>query len=148
MASIFSQIIAGQIPGTFVWADEVCVAMATICPSRPGHVMVIPRAEVAKFTDVHPDTFAHVMKVAQIIGHAQEQAFGVPRSILAILGFEVPHTHIHVVPADSEEAANFHDIPQASGAEIDAAMEKLRAALSDLGHSDHIPELHRLPEMS
>ena len=67
MSTIFSKIIAGEIPGQFVWADDVCVVMATIEPVRPGHVMVVPRAEVAKFNEVDAGDFGHMMRVAQIV---------------------------------------------------------------------------------
>ncbi|QRV01501.1 HIT family protein [Arcanobacterium phocisimile] len=140
MSSIFTKIIAGEIPGKFVWADDDVVAMATIEPVRPGHVMVIPRAEVPKFNDVDPEVFAHAMKVAQIIANAQEKAFGVERSVVTILGFEVPHTHIHVIPAESESAANLHKASAAPAADITKAMMELRNALFELGYGEHVPE--------
>lgn len=140
MSSVFTKIIAGEIPGRFVWADDDVVAIATIEPMRPGHVMVIPRDEVEKFSDVEPDTFAHAMKVAQLIGKAQEQAFGVDRAVVAILGFEVPHTHIHVVPANSEDAAYLQNAKEAPAEEIDAAMVKLREALVERGHGEFVPK--------
>ncbi|USR78761.1 HIT family protein [Arcanobacterium pinnipediorum] len=140
MSSIFTKIIAGEIPGKFVWADDDVVAMATIEPSRPGHVMVIPRGEVAKFNDVEPEVFAHAMKVAQIIATAQERAFDVERSVVTILGFDVPHTHIHVIPADSPNAADLHNASAAPAADITQAMMDLRNALVELGYGEHVPE--------
>ena len=138
MSTIFSKIIAGEIPGQIVWADDVCVVMATIEPVRPGHVMVVPRAEVAKFNEVDAGDFGHMMRVAQIVASAQEKAFGVPRAVVAILGFEVPHTHVHVIPAESEEAARFSDAVAAPAEEIAAAMDKLRAALIETGYADQV----------
>ncbi|MEW6935408.1 HIT family protein [Trueperella pyogenes] len=138
MSSIFSRIIAGEIPGQFVWADDVCVVMATIEPVRAGHVLVVPRAEVAKFNDVEPGDFAHMMQVAQIVANAQEQAFDVPRAVVAILGFEVPHTHVHVIPADSEAAAHFASAQPAPAEEIAAAMDKLRNALIAAGYEAEV----------
>lgn len=138
MSTIFSKIIAGEIPGQFVWADDVCVVMATIELVRPGHVMVVPRAEVAKFNEVDAGDFGHMMRVAQIVASAQEKAFGVPRAVVAILGFEVPHTHVHVIPAESEEAARFSDAVAAPAEEIAAAMDKLRAALIETGYADQV----------
>ncbi|QOQ38681.1 HIT family protein [Trueperella pecoris] len=138
MSSIFTKIIAGEIPGQFVWVDDVCVVMATIEPVRPGHVMVVPRAEVAKFNDVEPSAFAHMMQVAQVIASAQEKAFDVPRAIVSILGFEVPHTHVHVVPAESEEAAQFHGVQAANPQDIARAMDKLRTALVEAGYEEQV----------
>lgn len=139
MSSVFTKIIAGEIPGRFVWADDHVVAIATIEPMRPGHVMVVPRVEVDKFSDVEPAVFAHAMSVAQLIAKAQEDAFDVTRAVVAILGFEVPHTHIHVVPANSEDAAYLQNATAAPAEEIDAAMIKLREALIARGHSEFVP---------
>ena len=139
MTSVFSKIVAGELPAQIVWRDEHCVVMATIEPMRPGHVMVVPVHEVDKFNDVDPEVFAHMAKVSQVIAHAQEKAFDVPRAVTAILGFEVPHTHIHVIPAESEAAAYVQNAKQAPTEEIAAAMERLRGALTDLGFSDMVP---------
>ncbi|WP_394263554.1 HIT family protein [Trueperella sp.] len=139
MSSVFSKIIAGELPGQIVWKDEHCVVMATIEPMRPGHVMVVPLEQVDKFNDVDPDVFAHMAKVSQVVAHAQEKAFDVPRAVTAILGFEVPHTHIHVIPAESESAAYVQNAKQAPAEEIAEAMDKLRGALADLGYGEKIP---------
>ncbi|MDO5025890.1 MAG: HIT family protein [Trueperella sp.] len=139
MASVFSKIIAGEIPGKFVWADADCVAIATIEPVRPGHVLVIPRQEVERFSDLPPELFAHLAQVSQIIGKAQQKAFAVDRAILVLLGFEVPHTHIHLVPANSEADADMRLAAPAPDAEITAAMEQLRTALVDLGYGENVP---------
>ncbi|XCB30243.1 HIT family protein [Arcanobacterium hippocoleae] len=143
--SIFSKIIAGEVPGRFVWEDEVCAAFATIEPAEPGHVLVVPRKEVDKYSDLDPQTFAHLANVSQIIGRAQENAFGVPRAIISILGFDVPHTHIHVIPATAETVAKLGKEQIAAGAALDAAMEKLRTALCKLGYESNVPvSMHKL----
>ena len=92
MSTIFDNIITGVWPGRFVWADDLCVAFATIEPTSPGHVLVVPRCPYEAWTDAPSDVAAHLMKVARAIGVAQKAAFGVPRAGLAIAGFEVPHT--------------------------------------------------------
>lgn len=143
--SVFQKIICGEFPGRFVWEDEICVAFATIEPVTPGHVLVVPRQAIDKYSDVAPEDFAHLAKVAQIIGRAQEKAFQVPRSILTILGFEVPHTHIHVIPATSEADGNLARAQAASAEELDAAMEKLRSTLQGLGYGANVPaDMHHL----
>lgn len=137
--SVFSMIIAGEIPGRFVWEDDLCVAFATIEPVEPGHVLVVPRVEVDKYSDLDPEIFAHLANVAQILGRAQEKAFSVPRAIISILGFDVPHTHIHVIPATPETVAKMGHEQAATDAELDAAMSKLRSALCELGYREHVP---------
>ena len=72
-----------------------------IRPAAPGHVLVVPRIEVDRWTDIEPELAAHLMKVAQIIGQAQIKVFGAERAGLLIAGFEVAHCHLHVIPANS-----------------------------------------------
>ncbi|MFC5281036.1 HIT family protein [Arcanobacterium canis] len=140
MPSVFTKIIRGEIPGQFVWKDAVCVAFATIEPVRPGHVMVIPRQEVANYTQLDPAVFAHIMNVVQIIGRAQEEAFEVERTIVQILGFDVPHTHVHVIPGADSGAAKFDNAAPASPEVIALSMNKLRDALTRAGHGDFVPQ--------
>ena len=80
MSTIFTKIIAGEIPGRFVWADEVCVAFATIEPHTDGHVLVVPRLEVDSYVDAPDDVVAHLAVVAKRIGAAQVRVFEAPRA--------------------------------------------------------------------
>jgi histidine triad (HIT) family protein len=128
MPSVFTRIIEGELPGRFVWRDERCVAFLSIAPTRPGHTLVVPIEEVDHWIDLDPDLAAHLVQVAQRVGRAQLQAFGASRVGLLIAGLEVPHTHLHVIPMDSE--ADLH-LDRAGGATDDAlddAAERLRAA--------------------
>ena len=140
MATVFSKIIAGEIPGRFVWADDVCVVFATIAPITDGHMLVVPREEVDQFTDASDDLLAHLVAVAKKVGQAQRAVWDAPRAAVLVAGFEVPHLHIHVLPAWDEAALRFdnarHDVP---AEELDAAAERVRAALRDAGHGAHGP---------
>ncbi|GEL95234.1 HIT family protein [Cellulomonas composti] len=140
MATLFTKIIDGDIPGRFVWADDVCVAFATIAPISEGHVLVVPRAEVVELTQASDDLLAHLTGVAKRIGAAQQAAWSAPRAALLVAGFEVPHLHLHVLPAWGEAELSFAnartDVP---AAELDAAAERLRTALRDAGHGAHVP---------
>ncbi|MGO0578087.1 HIT family protein [Ornithinimicrobium panacihumi] len=100
MATIFTKIIEGEIPGQLVHADDVCAAFMDIEPLTPGHVLLVPRAEIDHWIDLDDDTTAHLMSVARRIGQAQMEVFGRERIGLVIQGFEVPHAHIHLFPAD------------------------------------------------
>ena len=149
MPTLFTRIIDGEIPGRFVWSDEACVAFATIAPISAGHVLVVPRAEVDRFTVAPDDLLAHLMTVAKVIGAAQEAAFGAPRAALLVAGFEVPHLHLHVLPAWGEAHLSFADAKPDTPAEaLDTAMETLRAALRDAGHTDHVPPSLGSPALS
>ena len=139
MSTIFEMIIDGQIPGTFVWKDETCVAIMTIEPVATGHVLVIPRAPIDKWTDLPVADLEHVMRVARVIGQAQEVAFDVPRTAVVIAGFEVPHTHIHVIPAVSEAQASLREARPATPEELAEAAQSLRTALVAAGFGDQVP---------
>ncbi|PWF26468.1 HIT family protein [Ancrocorticia populi] len=144
--SVFTEIIAGNIPGRFVWADETCVAFGTHEPIKDGHTLVVPRQEVSRFTDLDEEAFAHLAVVAQKIGRAQEHAFSVPRAMLMIAGMEVPHVHLHVIPATSEADIRFENAQSGlPGEKMDAAIEKVRDALRELGYGEFVPaDLHSL----
>ena len=101
MPTIFTRVINGDIPGTFVWRDDQCVAFMSINPINRGHVLVVPRAELDHWIDLEPRLTEHLMVVAQVIGRAQQAAFSPARVGLIIAGFEVPHVHIHVIPMES-----------------------------------------------
>jgi diadenosine tetraphosphate (Ap4A) HIT family hydrolase len=148
MATLFTRIINGELPGRFVWADPVCVAFASINPLTDGHMLVVPRQETERFTELDEQTLSHVMVVAQRIGRAQERVFGAPRAMLAIAGLEVPHTHVHVFPAWTEGQLNFalarQDVPPD---ELDAATERVRAGLRELGFGQFVPSQMDSPEL-
>ncbi len=139
MASLFTRIIAGEIPGRFVWRDDRCVAFSTIAPLRPGHTLVVPIEEVDHWLDLAPDLAGHLMQVAQTVGRAQQRAFSASRVGLIIAGLEVPHTHLHVVPIRSEADLDFANADgDPDSAALDEAAETLREALRALGH-DQVP---------
>jgi histidine triad (HIT) family protein len=134
MATIFTRIIDGELPGSFVWRDDVCVAFLSIAPLRTGHTLVVPRAEVDHWIDLPSATNAHLMGVAQAIGAAQMDAFTPARIGLIIAGLEVPHTHLHVVPIDAERDLSFANAdPNTTPESLADAADRLRAALTARG---------------
>lgn len=139
MASVFTRIIAGEIPGRFVWQDDRAVAFLTAEPLRPGHTLVVPRDEIDHWLDVPEDLAAHLMNVAQRIGRAQQQVFGSKRVGMMLQGFEVPHCHLHVWPANSAEDFDLAKADkQPDPAVQDRVAEKLRAGLRDLGYAEFV----------
>lgn len=129
MASIFSKIITGDIPGHFVWQDDIAVAIMTIGPLKPGHVLVIPRQEVDHWYDLDADTMAHLTVLSQKIARALQQAFPAERVAMIIAGLEVPHTHLHLVPMDEMGELDFARAGQGEPEELAAQAEKIRRFL-------------------
>lgn len=119
MATVFTKIIEGEIPGAFVWRDDECVAFLSINPLRTGHVLVVPRLEVDHWLDCPPGLRDHLFAVAQRIGRALQEIYSPAKVGLMIAGLEVPHLHIHVVPIDG-----VHDLDFANAA-ISVAPEEL-----------------------
>ncbi|MBF6355922.1 HIT family protein [Nocardia higoensis] len=141
MASVFSAIIAGQLPGRFVWEDDEFVAFLTIAPVTQGHTLVVPRAEIDQWQDIDPAVFARLTAVAQNVGQAVRTAFDAPRAGLLIAGLEVPHLHVHVFPAyDMGDFDISRADPNPAPASLDEAQAKIKQALRDLGHGANVPE--------
>lgn len=132
MSTVFTKIINGEIPGRFIYRDETVAAFLTIEPVAYGHTLVVPVAEVDKWTDLEPEIWLHANEVAQEIGNAVIKAFGSQRAGYLIAGFEVPHAHIHVFPANDMSGYSLQNIMRVDDtdpAEMDSAAEKLRAEL-------------------
>ncbi|MEY2591057.1 MAG: hypothetical protein QOJ67_3041 [Acidimicrobiaceae bacterium] len=137
MTTIFTRIINGELPGRFVWRDDRCVAFLSIAPLRPGHTLVVPIAEIDHWIDLEPELASHVMQVARVIGQAQRDVFSPQRIGLIIVGLEVPHAHLHVVPIERESDLSFANADQAPDpAAMDEAAQRLREALRAAGHPE------------
>jgi histidine triad (HIT) family protein len=136
MPTIFSRIISGEFPGRFVWRDDRVVAFLSIEPMRPGHVLVVPREEVDHWIDLDPPLASHLFLVAQQIGLAQRLEWNPARVGVLIVGEEVPHVHIHVVPINTPGELSFANIDRSPSSEsLDDAAGRLRARLRELGHA-------------
>ena len=134
MPTLFTRIINGEIPGRFVWRDDLAVGFLSIHPLKPGHTLVVPRKEVDHWIDLEPDLARHVMTVSHAVGKALQQSFKPVRVGLMIAGLEVPHCHVHVVPINSMRDLDFanQDLTP-NPAALDGAAETIRNALRSLG---------------
>ena len=140
MATLFTRIIEGELPGRFVWSDDRCVAFLTIAPISPGHTLVVPRDEIDHWIDADDDLLAHLTAVSRTIGRAVDRAFEPNRVAVIVAGFEVPHLHIHVLGAESEHQLRFENADPTVGSDVlDDHLRRLRAALVELGHADRVP---------
>ena len=137
MASIFTKIIDGDLPGRFVWKDEQAVAFLSINPVKPGHTLVVPRAEVDHWVDLDPQLAKHLMGVSQAVGRALQLGFKPAKVGSAIVGLEVPHVHIHLIPIDAIADLDFSRADlNADPATLDRAAETIRGALRELGYGE------------
>jgi histidine triad (HIT) family protein len=130
MASLFTQIINREIPGRFVYEDDICVAFLTIEPLSPGHTLVVPRAEVDHWIDLDAETAAHLMLTAQMIGRAIQATYGPTKVGMMIAGLEVPHVHIHITQMNNVNDLDFSQANKfVTDAELDEAAHALQVAL-------------------
>lgn len=107
MASIFSKIIAGDIPCHKVAENESCFAFMDIAPLAKGHVLVVPKVEVDRYFDLDDKVLSELSVFSKRIARAIEEVIPCKRVGVAVIGLEVPHAHVHLIPLNSVEDINF-----------------------------------------
>jgi histidine triad (HIT) family protein len=105
--TLFSKIIAGEIPSYKIAENDQFFAFLDIFPLREGHTLVVPKVEVDRFFDVPNSYLTNMLLFARPIALAIERAFDCNRCGLSVVGLEVPHAHLHLVPIDSSDDLNF-----------------------------------------
>ncbi|CAN5568980.1 HIT family protein [soil metagenome] len=132
--TVFTKIIEGDLPGRFVWEDDVCVAFLTTNPLTPGHTLVVPRQVIEHWIDAPADLRAHLFEVCHTISRAIDAGYQPEKVGLTIAGLEVPHLHIHLAAIDTLEDLNFANVDPDPGDEaLDQAADTIREALRELG---------------
>ncbi len=122
MSTIFSKIISGDIPAFKVAENDDFMAFLDINPLRMGHTLVIPKQEIDYFFDITPDDLAKLMEFTSSVAKAIKLAFPCKKIGMTVIGLEVPHAHIHLVPMDGIADMNF------SGPKLNPSMEELDEA--------------------
>ena len=130
MASIFSKIISGDVPAYKVLENENFLAFLDIFPLAKGHVLVIPKKETNYLFDITSDEYLGLWKFTQQVAKAMDKVIDCKRIGVAVIGLEVPHAHIHLVPLNNVSDINF-ERPKLSFSEeeMDAVAQKIRKAL-------------------
>ncbi|MGZ3650661.1 MAG: HIT family protein [Bdellovibrionota bacterium] len=123
MASIFTKILRGELPSYKVYEDEHCFAFLTIDPIQPGHTLVVPKTEIDHFADVNDAEYQAVFRAAKPLSRAIKTASGCKRVGMAVVGLEVPHFHLHLIPLFGAEDLDFkkaHRLPEAEMKDMQA----------------------------
>jgi histidine triad (HIT) family protein len=124
--TIFSKIITGEIPSYKIAENDKFYAFLDIFPLQEGHVLVVPKIEVDKFFDVPDDYLAQMLVFAKPIAHAIEASFPCQRCGLSVVGLEVPHAHLHLIPINTADDLNFtRGKLKLSPEQLKAAQEKI-----------------------
>lgn len=129
MSSIFSKIIQGDIPGYLVKEDDTFIAILDVFPLVRGHVLVVPKREVDKLFDLSEDILAAMLVFAKPIAQAIEKSFPCKRCGLSVVGLEVPHAHMHLVPINSADDLNF------TRSKLTVSAEELKKDLETILHA-------------
>src|SRR5215472_2698107 len=129
--TIFSKIIAGEIPSYKIAEHQKFFAFLDIFPLREGHVLVVPKTEVDNLFDLPADYLNEILAFAQPIAKAIEKSFRCNRCGISVIGLEVPHAHIHLIPISSANDLNFtQPKPKASDDALKKAQEKILSNLN------------------
>ena len=129
MASIFTKIINGELPCYKIHEDEKTFSLLALDQVNLGHTLVVPKMEVNHWFDVPADIYAQVGANAQKIAKAVQQATGCPRVGTIVAGFEVPHYHLHLIPAWSIPDLDFKRAQKRSAPEMEQIQEKIISLL-------------------
>ena len=128
--TLFSKIINGNIPSYKIAENEKFFAFLDVFPLREGHVLVIPKVEVDNLFDLEEDYLSGILSFARPIAKAIEKAFPCNRCGISVIGLEVPHAHIHLVPINSSNDLNFtQPKPKAADKDLEAAQQKILSYL-------------------
>lgn len=136
MATIFSKIAAGEIPSFKIAADDRHYAFLDINPVAPGHVLVIPRAEDDYIFNLTDEAYSALTLFAKRVAKSIEQAVSCKRVGVAVIGLEVPHTHIHLIPINSEADMDFRHKVKLTDEEMTAIAKAISEKYSELYPAD------------
>jgi histidine triad (HIT) family protein len=130
MASIFSRIIAGEIPCYKIAENDQYFAFLDVFPCAVGHVLVVPKQEIDYLFDLNDELYAGLMAFAKQIEPAISQAVPCKRVGVAVIGLEVPHAHVHLIPMNSMNDMNFNHKLKLSQEELAETAAKIRSFLN------------------
>lgn len=128
MASIFSRIIAGELPAYIVAEDEYHIAFLDINPNAVGHTLCVPKKEVDKLFDLEEDAYLNLMTFSRKVALAIRKVIPCKRIGLTVIGLEVPHVHVHLIPLTQMADATFQKKESISKEEMVSLTEKIKDA--------------------
>ncbi|MFD2698422.1 HIT family protein [Mesonia sediminis] len=127
MASIFSKIVAGEIPSYKIAEDDKFYAFLDVNPNAKGHTLCIPKKEVDKIFDLDEETYMELMRFSRKVAKAIEKSIPCKRVGMAVIGLEVPHVHVHLIPLQRMEDASFKTKVKMNEEEMKATCEAIRS---------------------
>lgn len=129
MATIFSKIISGELPSHKIAENDEFLAFLDIFPNHEGHTLVIPKKEVDYLFDLDEETYRRLFDFVRTLEPAIKKAVPCLRVGVAVVGLEVPHVHVHIIPLNSMEDTNFLNKKEFTQEELAKTAEKIRSFL-------------------
>lgn len=129
MASIFTKIINGEIPAYKVAEDENFIAILDVNPNAEGHTLCIPKEEINKIFDMEEDNYLALMQFSRKVAKALEKSVECKRIGVAVVGLEVPHVHVHLIPLNEMDDMRFTKKVKLEKEEFEALAEKIQSNL-------------------
>ena len=129
--SVFTKIIKGEIPCHKIYEDEKTIAFLTIEPLIEGHTLVVPKLQIDDFEALPTDDYQALFMTVQKVAERIKQVYSVRKAIVSIMGYEVPHAHVHIMPANAE-AEFYHAIEQRDKRAVEPDHQKLAAVAERL----------------
>lgn len=130
MPSIFTRIVNREIPAHILREDDEFLAFLDVRPIRPGHSLVVPKQEIDDVFDLPEPLLSGLLVFARPLAHAIREVTGATRVGIAVLGLEVPHAHVHLVPIDELGDLDFRKAQSADDEQLAPLAERIRGALS------------------
>ena len=128
MASIFTKIIQGDIPAYKIAETEDCIAFLDVNPNAKGHTLCVPKKEVDKITDLSQEDYLSLMSFSLKVAQSIEKSVPCKRVGFTVIGLEVPHVHVHLIPLNSMADANFSKKETLIPAEFETVAADIKAA--------------------
>ena len=129
MSSIFTKIVNGEIPAYKIAEDDNYLAFLDVNPNAKGHTLCIPKQEIDKIFDMDDELYLGLMKFSKKIAIALEKTVPCKRVGMAVVGLEVPHAHVHLIPLNHMDEMRFHDKVSLSKEEFEALAKRIQANL-------------------
>jgi histidine triad (HIT) family protein len=129
MSSIFTKIVNGEIPAYKIAEDDNYLAFLDVNPNAKGHTLCIPKQEIDKIFDMDDELYLGLMKFSKKIASALEKTVPCKRVGMAVVGLEVPHAHVHLIPLNHMDEMRFHDKVSLSKEEFEALAKSIQANL-------------------
>lgn len=129
MESIFTKIIKGEIPAYKITEDENYLAFLDVNPNAKGHTLCIPKQEIDKIFDMEEEQYLGLLKFSRKVSKALEKAVPCKRVGMAVIGLEVPHAHVHLIPLNEMDEMRFQNKVKLTKEEFEEVAEKIKANL-------------------